>query len=120
MNRGQKPSNPNIYTPSSEPFRTYRSNFTLTIEKWVANCVKAKRYKDWFLVGARNVKNKSKKKDKPMAGIAYCEWNIRVVTDLTRFLKAKSTPGGVIVPGLRHKGAHSLSFSAASRFRCRA
>jgi hypothetical protein len=51
----------------------------------------------------------------PVTGIAYCERNSRVVTGVIRFLKAKSTPGGGIVLGLRYKG-----LSAAVGFRCRA
>jgi hypothetical protein len=105
-NVGQTPklSNPEFYIPSSEPIRIYRSNFTFSIEKQMANCVNAKRYKEGFMVGVVNVEANRRRKTKPVAGIAYCEWNSRVVTDIIRFLKAKSIPGGVIVPGVRYKG----------------
>jgi hypothetical protein len=112
--------NPDFYAQSSEPFRIWRSNFTLIIDKQMANCVNAKRYKERFMVGVINAEANRRRKTKLVAGIAYCEWNSLVVTDIMRFLKAKSSPGGVIVPGLRYKGTHSVSSSASSRFRCRA
>jgi hypothetical protein len=104
----------------SNPFRIYGSNFTLDTEKQMADCVNAKRYKEGFMVGVINVEVNRRRMTKPVAGIAYCEWNSRVVTDIIRFLKAKSTPGGAIVPGLRYKGTHSLSSSASLGLRWRA
>jgi hypothetical protein len=82
----------------------------------MADCVNAKGYKEGLVVGVRNVKP-NRRQTMPVAGVAYCEWNSRVVTDIIRFMKAKSTPGGVIVPGFRYKGAQSLGFSAAVGFR---